>query len=319
MFLGTTQLGRRPVEQIDLSLERPSAVAPTGGGWSTGGEAGLTQRAYSARMGAGLSGRRGPRSQVAKKVALAEAARAWRLDAEGLEAAIGYRFRDRDLLVRAVDSWVRGHGALETLGDAINDLAVMMATIRAGRHPRHAVRAVTNEALAEVSAAKLAGLCRHPTGDNVETIVGAVHLDGGFNAAAAVGVGLCTDLAWDGLPERDLPHGGITLDVAPYGSDARSFGILAIEAGIVEFHLEEVHPRWPSQRELAQARERCLSSRNFVDLGERRFPGSRRARGYRAAVRATVGRVLMESGWPAAAQAVFELVITPDRNATPED
>lgn len=233
----------------------------------------------------------------------------WQLDQAALEAAIGYQFRSHALLRASVDSRAEGHGALETLGDAINDLAVLIAVTRNGGSMDHATSAVCNEALDEVYIAKLEGLARPGGGDNIETIVGAVHLDGGFNAAAAVGFRLCTDLEWQDLPDSPLPPEELDLMVAPRGPMTMQFGRLAMEAVVIQHRLNGAVPRWPTQRQLSNACFRHLSHSNLLQLGRAYYGSRSEAHRFRSRLRATIGNVLEDHGWTGATQATLALVL----------
>ncbi|RMF46219.1 MAG: ribonuclease III [Deltaproteobacteria bacterium] len=131
-----------------------------------------------------------------------------------LEEAIGYRFADRELLVKALThkSYANEHreqGALdnerlEFLGDAVLDLAVSQTIFRQepklaeGEMTRVRAEVVSEPSLAEVArrlgvgAHMLLGRGEEMTGgrekesllsDAMEAILGAIFLDGGFSQA----------------------------------------------------------------------------------------------------------------------------------------
>jgi ribonuclease-3 len=132
------------------------------------------------------------------------------MDLERFSASVGYRFRDADLLLRALthSSFGSVHNErLEFLGDSVVNCAVALALYR--KFPDlpegdlHRLRAslVSDPSLAAVAAAhdfgsymrlgagelKTGGTKRSSTLAAVlEAIVGAAFLDGGFDAAAAV-------------------------------------------------------------------------------------------------------------------------------------
>ena len=121
----------------------------------------------------------------------------WSPNTAAVERIIGYEFRDQSLLRRAIDTGCPGFGALESLGDSINDLAATCAVVAAGLPHQHAAKYTANDHLLAVAASTVGPYARVPhTGDTVESVIGAVHLDGGYEAAADIGVRLC------------LPHAG---------------------------------------------------------------------------------------------------------------
>ena len=248
-------------------------------------------------------------SRRAANAELVAAARLWELDRGAVEESIGYHFRDGELLTKSVDAWSHGHGALETIGDAINDLAVLMATARAGGSVQAAAAAVTNDALDAIYAAKLAGLARFPSGDVVESIVGAVHLDGGFNAAATVGVRLCLGQEWVPIVDRPMSMGEVRLSSVPNGPMTTQFGRIALEGALIEDLLHRSLPKWPSQAQLSEFYGRRLARLELISRGRAHYGSRTAARGFPRAVRVTVGNLLEERGWVAAAQAARKLVL----------
>ena len=132
------------------------------------------------------------------------------MDLERFSAIVGYRFRDADLLLRALthSSYGSAHnGRLEFLGDSVLNCAVALALYR--KFPDlpegdlHRLRAslVSDPSLAAIASShdlgsymrlsvgelKTGGTKRSSTLAAVlEAIVGAAFLDGGFDAAAAV-------------------------------------------------------------------------------------------------------------------------------------
>jgi ribonuclease-3 len=132
------------------------------------------------------------------------------MDLECFSAAIGYRFRDPDLLLRAVTH--RSHSAahnerLEFLGDSVVNCAVALALYRKfpdlseGDLSRLRASLVSQPSLAAIANAHdfgthlrlgegevRSGGARRPSmlADAVEAVLGAALLDGGFDAAQAV-------------------------------------------------------------------------------------------------------------------------------------
>jgi ribonuclease III len=132
------------------------------------------------------------------------------MDLERLSVSIGYRFKDADLLLRALTH--RSHSAahnerLEFLGDSVVNCAVALALYRKfpglseGELSRLRASLVSQPSLAGIAAEHgfgaylrlgegelKSGGVRRPSmlADAVEAVVGAAFLDGGFDAAHAV-------------------------------------------------------------------------------------------------------------------------------------
>lgn len=128
-------------------------------------------------------------------------------DTAALERALGYRFRDAELLRRALThkSFTRSHNErLEFLGDAVLGYVVALSLYEeqpdAHEHAMSLLRAslVRKETLAEVAKAldlgahlRLGAGVRRSGGhrldsilaDGLEALIGAVHVDGGIEAA----------------------------------------------------------------------------------------------------------------------------------------
>ena len=110
---------------------------------------------------------------------------------EVAEQVLGYHFLDGSLGEIALQPWVSGFSRLEFLGDAILGLAIGADAALGGRPLEMAIRAVSNETLDELFFSLLAGATTANTGDVIEALVGAVHLDTGIYQAAQVAVQLC--------------------------------------------------------------------------------------------------------------------------------
>lgn len=119
---------------------------------------------------------------------------------QAIEREIGYRFRNRDLLRSATGTWRRAFGPLEHLGDTIADLAVAVTCHLQGGDAESAAQIVANANLERVFSSRIRRLVSPETGDVIEALVGAVHLDGGFDEAAAV----TNRLLVEGVPWRPI-------------------------------------------------------------------------------------------------------------------
>ncbi len=133
-----------------------------------------------------------------------------------IEDRIGYAFRDRSLLLRALTrlAYTLEAGlppdahmdALATLGDAVVNVAVVEAVVMGGAHDKGAI---TNRKMNLVNMTRLRSLAEdldladyvlwgkgeaaqavwtsgRVLAECLEALVGAVYLDGGMSAAAAV-------------------------------------------------------------------------------------------------------------------------------------
>lgn len=114
----------------------------------------------------------------------------WEVTAALLDAATaatGHTFADPAILHLALSPPDPGFSRLEFLGDGVLGLAVFAAGTVAGVSPEPLKAAVSNRTL-DGRLAEL-GLAVGPrSGDVLESLVGAVHLDAGFDAAAGVAV-----------------------------------------------------------------------------------------------------------------------------------
>ena len=172
-----------------------------------------------------------------------------------VEREIGYRFRDRALLRGATGTWHRSFGPLEHLGDAIADLAVAVTCQRLGAGPDVAATLVDNAHLERVMASRLRRLVRPRTGDVIEALVGAVHLDGGFDRAADVTVRLLVpDSRWEPIPESPISNG------VPSGHGPVWLGALVLDAVIADHLVRLRGPVRTSQRELSRTRSHIVRS-----------------------------------------------------------
>lgn len=185
------------------------------------------------------------------------------VDLAGIETYLGVRFSEPDLGRLAASPWVSGFSRLEFLGDAILGLAVFSAAELIGLARTTAISRVSNDHLDDVFNERLASLTSANTGDVIEALIGAVHLDLGFGAAATVARRLCLPEAARGdQPSREA---SATLS-------ARSFAFVgsAVFSASVADHLCIQYPhaphRWLSeQRAVLLARRRLAAC--SVDLG----------------------------------------------------
>ena len=155
------------------------------------------------------------------------------MDLEGFCHSIGYRFNDPELLRRALTH--RSHGAshnerLEFLGDSVVNCVVALelysrfpllsegdlSRLRANVVNQHSLAAVAQRfafgsALLLGEGELRSGGARRPSilADSVEAVIGAVFLDGGFEAARKVACGLL-----DGVLD--------TIDPATSGKDPKT-------------------------------------------------------------------------------------------------
>lgn len=150
-----------------------------------------------------------------------------------IEPVIGYQFSDRSLLAAASSTTSRAFGPLEHLGDAIADLAVAVTCWRDGMGSAEAASLVANDHLDLRFQQLLSGLVEAVSGDAIEALVGAVFLDGGFDAAARVAVRVCipgvewTPLGTRAVASRPAPKwiGPIAIDAAVTDHAVRSMGV----------------------------------------------------------------------------------------------
>ena len=107
------------------------------------------------------------------------------------EDALAYSFHDHELGVGALSTWRDGFSRLEFLGDSILGLAVFATAEAAGWVRELAMDRVDNEHLDRLFDQRLRRCTTSHTGDVIEALIAAIHLDGGFEEAARVGVALC--------------------------------------------------------------------------------------------------------------------------------
>ena len=208
-----------------------------------------------------------------------------------VEREIGYRFHDRALLRAATATWHRAFGSLEHLGDTIADLAVGLTCHRLGAGADVAAGLVDNLHLERVMASRLRRLVRPRTGDVIEALVGAVHLDGGFDRAAEVTVRLLIpDTDWQAIPESPV----VALDASAPGPVW--LGALALDAVIADQLVRRWGPVRTSQRELSQTRSDIVRTATLEQLiGE--VPSWRSARLDARSLKGSIATTLLSHGW----------------------
>ncbi|MGA1440448.1 MAG: ribonuclease III domain-containing protein [Ilumatobacteraceae bacterium] len=213
-----------------------------------------------------------------------------------IEDLVGHRFDDRRLLADAVSTSARGFGPLETLGDAIADFAVSLTCWRHGLDDAEAAHRVSNAVLDEIFERHLRGLVDAVSGDVVESLVGAVHLDGGFDAAARLAVRwCCADLDWEPLGDVDVDE-WVTVDDLELPAGLAS---TALDALVTDVIVRRLGLRVATQRDIHRLRVRVVDG-----PGRRRLAGrlgfrssSSNRRGIAEPVRAGVLTTLLTAGW----------------------
>ncbi|MGA1034143.1 MAG: hypothetical protein ACO3VI_02410 [Ilumatobacteraceae bacterium] len=219
-----------------------------------------------------------------------------------VEREIGYRFSDDELLRGATHTWHRLFGPLEHLGDAIADLAVGLSCHRVGLGPEVASRIVDNAHLESVLARRLRRVVRPRTGDVIEALVGAVHLDGGFDHAARVTSGLLMpDVGWRPIHESAVA----SLEIG--APDQVWLGALVLDAVLADDLIRRRGPARTSQRELSRRRSEIVSTSNLdrvinADGLLRETVGD--VRGLKSALAAT----LLAHGWAPTSGVVLDLL-----------
>lgn len=190
-----------------------------------------------------------------------------------LEEVIEFGFGDAGLATTALRPDVKGFSRLEFIGDAVLGAAVASTLQRSLRSPSDFAEIISNRHLDEVYDRELVDLAPGRSGDVVEAVIGAVHLDGGFDAAAAVALRFSMPgVSWVAIPEKAL---GRCPDV-----DNRELRILAF-AGSTVLNAVAAHQLVTTlvsepHRVLAQTRSRMLAPKRLLRLPAVRaeVPGS---------------------------------------------
>lgn len=234
------------------------------------------------------------------------------LRVEQVEQAMGYVFRDRTHLEAAASVDHRGFGSLEHLGDAVADLAVGITSWRTGRSAAESATLVANRALDAVFARRFDGLVNARSGDVVESLIGAVHVDAGFDQAAHLAVTWCASPAsWTALgdhrPRRVLEGDP---DAFPVW-----LGALTLEALVTDRMVRRHHYTETTQHDLTQAVRENVRPQRLRELGARLglWPlGQRPSAQAVDRVRSALAATLVATGWDHTAELVEpHLVVLP--------
>ena len=181
-----------------------------------------------------------------------------------VEDRIGYTFRDPGLLDAACKRGSREFAMLEFLGDAFLGLSVGMSLLETGGGANEHMKLVGNKHLATRFHRVFTGRGDGEQEDYVETVVGAVVLDGGVREAVRVAALLQGSFA---APQwRDAPaESWLTADLQPGTS---WFGATVVKAVCTE-HV--VLSRWNtrSMALLLNRRRRRLMGRTRVNAAAR--------------------------------------------------
>lgn len=234
-----------------------------------------------------------------------------------VEEAIGLDGTGGPWFEAACSTSSRAFGALEHLGDAVGDLAVGLSCWRAGLRATDAARLVTNDRLDAVYHRDLEGLVRARSGDVVEALVGAIHLERGFEQAARIAVGLCAaHLDWEPLgDERVGAIAGWHDATVPAW-----IGSLTVDAIIANAAITVIGPECTSQRELNAIRIRSTATDKLAAVARR--VGALGPVDDRRAVlllRCAVGATLVRGGWEHTVRVVAPLLVPELHPSPPRD
>ena len=206
------------------------------------------------------------------------------------EDALAYSFHDHELGVGALSTWRDGFSRLEFLGDSILGLAVFATAEAAGWVRELAMDRVDNEHLDRLFDQRLRRCTTSHTGDVIEALIAAIHLDGGFEEAARVGVALC-------LPEL-APYSPAALRDFIQRADAQA---LAQPERNHEWY-SETRSRLTSRHHLAAvAMERGYAKPGDVEVEAVRTKAANR-------LERVVGKRFLLSGWTAAHLTAVDLL-----------
>ncbi|MCP4435327.1 MAG: hypothetical protein GY812_07515 [Actinomycetia bacterium] len=215
-----------------------------------------------------------------------------------LEAAMAVlpQGADRDLVRAALDPSVRGFSRLEFLGDAVLGLAVFASGEAAGRKRPTLLKAVSNDALRALKDKSFDQLTSAPTGDVIETLIGAIHLSCGFTFAARWAVQQC-------LPDVSPVTGGDEASreaAALIDRSGLTFIGAAVMSAVVADHLCTTEPR-RSQRWYSETRHSLLERQRVAALlatsqGDER-PGEHDWKRLVDRFERAAARSYLDSGW----------------------
>lgn len=225
-----------------------------------------------------------------------------------VEELITYEFLDANLGRTALATWRQGFSRLEFLGDSILGLAVFSTSEIHHIDRQQAIARVSNHHLDSVFNETFAGHTSSNSGDVIEALIGAVHLDGGYEEAARVATALC-------LPEHQLAVPPVHLDDQDVSSiRSLSFVGAAVLSAAVADELCRENPgqthRWFSEQRTA-----ALSRWHLAEVSMRLKyspEGDLEDEKFRAkasdALEAAVGEQYFRRGWDVARNSSLRIV-----------
>ena len=218
------------------------------------------------------------------------------------ETLCGSTFDDPLLAVVALHPHLPGFSRLEFLGDAVLNLSIFTAAGVTGASRVSAIAAVSNDHLdACIEAGPLASDRR--SGDVLEALIGAVHLDAGFAAAWMASlrlVGTSVDLP------PDLPAPPETPGLADLDHRWLAFVGAALLGAAVADELCRTEPGWSHQR-FSDGRQAVLESTRLATLARQHLASRATARPDHLAVDAlqvAAAEAFVRGGWVSATTAV---------------
>lgn len=218
-----------------------------------------------------------------------------RVDVPAASTLCQWSFTDELPAVVALHPHLPGFSRLEFLGDAVLNLAVYLAATAVGVGRDVASSAVANAQLdRRINASALVSERR--SGDVLEALVGAVHLDGGFAPAWVASLRIAGSAA--GIPD-DLPPPPALDQGGPLDDRAGAFVGAALLAAVVADRLARSEPDWSDDR-YSSERSQLLGTARLADLARRHLGGrvSGHADGFCADVlQATAARRFVDEGW----------------------
>ena len=232
-----------------------------------------------------------------------------RADVPAASTLCRWSFSDELLAVVALHPPLPGFSRLEFLGDAVLNLAVYLAATATGVGRDVAAAAVANAQLdSRIDASPLVSERR--SGDVLEALVGAVHLDGGFAPAWVTSLRIAGPAA--GIPV-DLPPPPALELTGGLEDRAGPFVGAALLGAVVADRLARRAPDWSADR-YSSERSQLLGTARLADLA-RRHLGARlagHADGFCAdALQAAAARRLVDEGWPGGVAAAIDLGVLP--------
>ena len=230
------------------------------------------------------------------------------VDLHAAEAILGHTFSTQLLGVTALSTWRAGFSRLEFLGDAILGLAVFSTAEFHHFGRQEAIARVSNDHLDMVFNQSFSKLTESNSGDVIEALIGAIHLDGGFAAAARIATNLCLPEYEFVIPPVDIEKAGIA------GVPNLSFvGAAAFSAAVADRFCreqpEQTH-RWFSEQRTA-----AMSRRSLAELSVRLGyspEGNLDDEKFRAKasdkLEAALGEQYFTRGWEAARESSLRIV-----------